>query len=58
MNVQTDYLTQRPVIESQFTTSDHTSLFIDIGQQKRRPTKRLFYFIEAMNIPPSRPFSR
>lgn len=27
MNAQTDYLTQRPVIESQFTTSDHTSLF-------------------------------
>lgn len=27
MNAQTDYLTQRPVIESKFSTSDHTELF-------------------------------
>ncbi|ETT05132.1 bifunctional alpha/beta hydrolase/class I SAM-dependent methyltransferase [Providencia alcalifaciens] len=27
MNAQTDYSTQRPVVESQFTTSDHTNLF-------------------------------
>lgn len=44
MNVQTDYLTQRSVIESQFTTSDRTSLFYRYWPAEQPSDKAIILF--------------
>lgn len=64
MNVQTDYLTQRPVIESQFTTSDHTSLFyrhwptelpsnkaIILFHRGHEHSGRVAHLVDELNLP-------
>ncbi len=50
MNVQTDYLTQRSVTESHFTTSDHTSIFYRYYQLKPPLRKLLSYSIAVTSI--------
>ncbi len=44
MNVQADYLTQRPVVNSHFTTSDHTSLFYRYWPTKETTNKAIILF--------------
>ena len=44
MNAQTDYLTQRPVVESQFTTSDHTPLFYRYWPTEHTTDKAVILF--------------
>ncbi|HHQ2583117.1 bifunctional alpha/beta hydrolase/class I SAM-dependent methyltransferase [Providencia rettgeri] len=64
MNAQTDYLTQRPVIESQFTTSDHTSLFyrhwptetstnkaIILFHRGHEHSGRVAHLVDELNLP-------
>lgn len=64
MNVQTDYLTQRPVIESQFTTSDHTPLFyrhwptelpsnkaIILFHRGHEHSGRVAHLVDELNLP-------
>lgn len=64
MNAQTDYLTQRPVLESQFTTSDHTPLFyrhwptqastdkaIILFHRGHEHSGRVAHLVDELNLP-------
>lgn len=44
MNAQTDYSTQRPIVESQFTTSDHTNLFYRYWPTEQITDKAIILF--------------
>ncbi|WP_272572280.1 bifunctional alpha/beta hydrolase/class I SAM-dependent methyltransferase [Providencia sp. PROV258] len=64
MNVQTDYLTQRSVTESHFTTSDHTSIFyrywptetptqkaIVLFHRGHEHSGRVAHLVDELNLP-------
>lgn len=64
MNLQTDYLTQRPVVESHFKTSDHTSLFyrywateditdkaIILFHRGHEHSGRIAHLVDELNLP-------
>ena len=64
MNLQTDYLTQRPVVESHFKTSDHNSLFyrywateeitdkaIILFHRGHEHSGRVAHLVDELNLP-------